>query len=271
VQRVAALALTVVLGAGPDAGTQGRPSAEAEIEAVLAATVPKAPPAEVLVTLEGPDASVYRLEEATVHLDGVPLAISSLSPSGPQPPGTRVSDGDHVVSAKLVFQGKPTGVYPWQTGPRWVLPTRVPLQASHGLRLNVRLVVETNAQAPLGLRLTLQPEVEPQMLMAVDDTPLPPPPRPQLPPPAAEVPVATSSAPPVPEASTPPVAAKKKPKKKAASATKASGTVPASAAVVTKSAASVPPPETLEEATARLRSALAAPADAGKAPRDVPQ
>jgi len=127
-------------------------------------------------------------------------------------------------------------------------------------------LVQTNVQAPVGQRLVLQSEVEPQMLMAVDDVPLPPAPPPQRPP-AVEMPVAASALPPAPEAVAPPPAAKKKPKKKAARATQVSGTVPASAAVA-KGAASVPPAETLEEATARLRSALAAPGDAGTASGD---
>jgi hypothetical protein len=267
VQLLAALALTVVLRAGPDAGSEAQSSAEAEIEALLAGTSPKAPPAEVLVVMEGPDPKVYRLEEATVHLDGAPLAISIVSPSGPPLTGTQVSDGDHMVSARLVYRGQPTGVYPWQTGPRWVLPARVALQASHGLRFTVRLVVEMNAQAPVGQRLALQSEVEPRMLQAVDDAPLPAPPLPPLP---AAMPLAESSVPPPPEASVPRAVAKKKPKKKVARATQVSGAVPASAAV-SKSASTVPPTETLEEATARLRSALAAPGDAGTAVGEIPR
>ena len=267
VQLVAALALTVVLSAEPDAGPMPLPSAEAEVEALLAATARQNPSAEVVVVVEGPDAKVYRLEEATVQLDGAALAISAVSPSGPPRQGTPVSDGDHVVSARLVYRGQPTGPYPWEGGPRWSLPARLTLQASRGLRFTIRLVVETNALAPVpGQRLTLHTEVEPQMLVAVDDAPLPPPPIPRLPPPVL------SPAPPPPEA--PAVAAapaalpKKKAKKKAARTAHASGAaaVPSTAtAAGARAVSGSDTPNALEEATARLRSALAAPGDAGTA------
>jgi hypothetical protein len=333
VQLVAAFALTVVLRAGLDAGP-GQTGAEAEIEALLAKTTLQAPMAEVRVVLEGPDATVYRLEESTVTLDGVtvafsmgvdagpsmalvtvvdagaPWALSDTVDAGPAFPiatvlatdagwplsavsdagpllsaassidagapfaGTQVPDGDHVVAARLVYRGQPTGPYPWQQGPRWVLPGRVPFQASHGLRFTVRLVVEMNAQAPAAQRLVLRPEVEPEMVAAVDDAPLPPPPLPRLPPPPVPTSV-TASAPPLvmatPLAATP---TKKKPKKKVARVTSTTGGVPASAKA-SKAAAGVPgsgeAPVSLEEATARLRNALAAPLDAGAAPAGAPR
>jgi hypothetical protein len=305
VQLVAAFALSVVLRAGLDAGT-GQASAEAELEALLATATPKSPPAEVLVVLEGPDSTVYRLEEVTVQLDGTPTPFSTaadggatsalltdvdgglpfalatvvdagagfplssltdggLPPTaaanvdaGPSSTGTPISDGEHVVSARLVYRGQPTGPYPWQQGPRWVLPARVAFQASHGLRFNVRLVVEMNLQAPAAQRLVLHSDVEPEMLLAVDDAPLPPPPRPRLPP--VPTTVAASMATPVATPATPPPApaAKKRPKKKVARASQPTGAVPV-AAKTSKS-------DALEEATARLRSALAAPADAGALP-----
>jgi hypothetical protein len=303
VQLVAAFALTVVLRAGPDAGPSYT-SAEAELEALLSATTLKSPPAVVVVVVEGPDPRVYRLEEATVHLDGTPLgistvpdagpslgiltvadagpslgistvadagpslAISTLADVGPSPTGTQVSDGDHVVSARLVYRGQPTGPYPWEQGPRWALPARVTFQASHGLRFTIRLVVETNAKAPLAQRLGLHSDVDPEMVVAVDDAPLPPPPLPQLPPPAVESPVAASVSPSAVAPATPPLTspAKKKAKKKVARATHTTSGVPASAAV-SKGAAAVPvaadTPDALEEATARLRTALASPGDAG--------
>ena len=306
-QLVAAFALTVVLRAGPDAGPS-QASAEAELEALLAATTLKSPPAEVLVVVEGPDPKVYRLEEATVHLDGAPVAMSTVADAGPSlatltvayaglplatfniadaglpvaffnvldagpwPTGTQVSDGDHVVSARLVYRGQPSGPYPWQKGPRWVLPARVTFQASHGLRFTIRLVVETNPQAPAAQRLGLHSEVDPEMLVAVDDAPLPAPPLPRLPPPPVETPVAASVTPASAASASPPVtaSAKRKPKKKVARATHPTGGVPASAAVAkgarTVPAAAVDTPDALEEATARLRSALAAPGDAGAPP-----
>jgi hypothetical protein len=318
VQLVAAFALTVVLRAGPDAGPS-QASAEAELEALLAATTLKSPPAEVLVVVEGPDPKVYRLEEATVHLDGAPVAISTVADAGsslatlsvtdagsslatltvadaglalatftiadaglplailpvldagPWPTGTQVSDGDHVISARLVYRGQPTGPYPWEKGPRWALPARVAFQASHGLRFTIRLVVETNAQAPAAQRLGLHSEVDPEMLVAVDDAPLPAPPLPRLPRPAVETPVAASVTPAAAAPASPPVtaSAKRKPKKKVARATHTTGGVPASAAV-SKGAGVVPAAadthDALEEATARLRSALAAPGDAGAPP-----
>ncbi len=329
-QLVAAFALTVVLHAGGlDAGP-GPAAAEAELEALLAKTTLQAPMAEVRVVLEGPDATVYRLEESTVTLDGVTVAFSRAVDAGPSlalgtvvdagapwalsdtvdagPPfpittvlgadagwplsvvtdagpllsaassidagapftGTQVPDGDHVVTARLVYRGQPTGPYPWQQGPRWVLPARVPFQASHGLRFTVRLVVEMNAQAPAAQRLVLRPEVEPEMVGALDDAPLPPPPLPRLPPAPGPTAV-TASAPPLVVAPATPLAAtptKKKPKKKVARVTSTTGGVPASAKA--SKAAAVPgsgeAPVSLEEATARLRNALAAPLDAGAAP-----
>ncbi len=312
-QLVAAFALTVVLRAGLDAGT-GQASAEAELEALLATATPTSPPAEVLVVLEGPDSTVYRLEEVTVQLDGTATPFSTVADAGPTsalptdvdagpsfplgtvldagpvfslsgfadaglPPtasanvdagpsstGTQISDGDHVVSARLVYRGQPTGPYPWQQGPRWVLPARVAFTASRGLRFNIRLAVEMNLQAPAAQRLVLHSNVEPVMLLAIDDAPLPPPPRPQLPP----VPTAVTASVvlPVETPATPPAAAKKKPKKKAARARQATGAVPVAAKTSKAAAAGTSggTAETLEEATARLRSALAAPGDAGALP-----
>jgi hypothetical protein len=260
VQLVAALTLTVVLGAGSDAPPPVRPTAEAEVEAALAASAEKHPPAEVVVVLEGPNGARYRLEEATVQLDGRPLAAAFASAAGPEPKGTPVSDGDHVLSARLVYRGQALGPYPWEEGPRWALPARVTLQASRGLRIRVRLTVETNDRAPaLSQRLALHAAVEPEMLVALDDAPLPPPPEPRLPPPTQEVAAPAATAPP----------ATKKPAKarKVARSTvpaKAGSRSPAAAGSAV--AASAGASESLEEATARLRSALAAPRDAGPAP-----
>jgi hypothetical protein len=240
-------------------------TAEAEVEALLAVTARQTPSAEVAVVVEGPDPAVYRLEEATVRLDGAPLPVSNVVPSGPAAQGTPVSDGDHMVSARLVYRGPPTGPYPWEEGPRWALPARVVLQASRGLRFTIRLVVETNAHAPLAAqRLALHAAVEPQMLMAVDDAPLPPPPAPKLPAPTM---VAPLTAPPiaVTAVSVAP-SAKKKQRKKVSHTTRPVGAVPASAAVAANAGpAAGETTHALEEATARLRSALAAPRDAGAA------
>jgi hypothetical protein len=263
------------LAAGPDAPPAAKPSAEAEVEALLAATAAKSPLAEVVVVVEGPDPKLYRLEEATARLDGAPLPVFAANPSGPPPKGAEMSDGDHVVSARLVYRGQAFGPFPWESGPKWGLPARVQLKASHGLRLTIRLIVETNERAPLATqRLSLRAEVEPQMVVAVDDAPLPPPPLPQLPPPTESVPVATASAPsPSVAAQDAPAAtpSKKRKKKAVARATRPSAAVqaPARPTPVTPSAAPVAPAETgegLEQATARLRSALAAPRDGGTAP-----
>jgi hypothetical protein len=265
---VAAVALTVVLRAGPDTPAATQPSAEEEVEALLAATANKSPPAEVALVVDGPDPKVYRLEEATVRLDGAPMVFSFAAPSGSPPKGTAVSDGDHVVSARLVYRGRPIGPYPWDEGVRWALPARVMLKASRGLRLTIRLTVEANERAMLASqRLGLRSEVEPEMLATVDDAPLPPPPLPKLPPPAELAPVAASSSPPATEfAAKPPTAAPaKKRKQKVARSKSASAIVPAPAA--TGGSAALPPAaDALEEATARLRSALASPRDGGVAP-----
>jgi hypothetical protein len=273
VQLVAAVALTVFLGAGPEVPPAPKPSAEAEVEALLAATSAKSPPAEVVVVVEGPDPKVYRLEEATARLDGVPLPVFAATASGPLPKGAEMSDGDHVVSARLVYRGQAFGPFPWESGPKWGLPARVQLKASHGLRLTIRLTVETNERAPLATqRLSLRAEVEPQMVVAVDDAPLPPPPLPQLPPTTESVPVATASPPSASvaaadaPASTPP---KKRKKKTVARAARPSAAVQTPTRVTPAVAAPAAPADTaegLEQATARLRNALSAPRDGGTAP-----
>lgn len=270
-QLVAAVALVVVLRAGPDAPPAVRPSPEAEVDELLASTARKSPPAEVVVVVEGPDPKVYRLEEATVHLDGTPLAVFAATASGAPPKGAPVSDGDHVVSARLVYRGQAFGPYPWEAGPRWELPARVLLQASHGLRLTIRLIVETNERAPLAAqRLALRAQAEPKMLLAVDDAPLPPPPLPQLSLPTELTPVAASSAPPragVAAELTPAPALKKKRKKPvAARTTRPVAIVPAPPEVKPPVSPAADTPEGLEQATARLRSALAAPRDGGATP-----
>jgi hypothetical protein len=269
---VAAVALTVVLRAGPDAPPVAQPSAEEEVEALLAATTSKSPPAEVLVVLEGPDAKLYRLEDATVRLDGAPFTLSPSAPARTSTKGTEVSDGDHVVSARLVYRGRPIGPYPWDEGPRWILPARVRLKAIHGLRLTVRLTVEDNTGAPtVSQRLGIRSEVEPEMLAVVDDAPLPPPPLPKLPPPSEALPASTTSNPPsalaTVQPAAPPVAKKKK--AKVARSPRPAPAVPASTAapsLAPAATAAVPAAETLEQATARLRSALASPRDGGVAP-----
>jgi hypothetical protein len=269
---VAAVALTVVLRAGPDAPGAAQPSAEEEVEALLAATTSKAPPAEVRVVLDGPDAKLYRLDEATVRLDGAPFALSATPPPGTQSKGTEVSDGDHVVSARLVYRGRPIGPYPWDEGPRWILPARVTLKATHGLRLTIRLIVEVNTAAPtVSQRLSIRSEVEPEMLAVVDDAPLPPPPLPKLPPPSEALPASTTSSPPSALATVAPVAppvAKKKKAKVARSTRPAPSVAAPVPSVAPAAAAAVPGAETLEQATARLRSALASPMDGGVAPSD---
>jgi hypothetical protein len=271
VQLVLGLALTVLLRAGPDAPPVVHPSAEAEVDEVLAAAARKSPLATVVVVVEGPDPKLYHLEEVAVRLDGAPVAVSVAAPSGPAPKGTEVSDGDHVVSARLVYRGQAYGPYPWEAGPRWALPARVLLKARHGLRLTIRLMVETNEHAPqAGQRLALRAEVQPEMLVAVDDAPLPPPPLPELPP-SALTPVAASvTGPSAVVAAELPAAVppKKKKRKKTLARSPSPSAVAPSSAAATPASSAVPTaeaPEGLEQATARLRSALAAPRDGGPA------
>jgi len=258
VQLLWAFALTVVLRAGPEAPPAPRPSPEAELDAQLAAATAKSPPAEVAVVVVGPDAKLYRLEEATVQLDGLPFGAGRADAGASA--AVVVSDGDHVVSARLVYRGQAFGPLPWEEGPKWTLPARVSIQATRGLRFTVRLTVETNPNAPPGQRLSLRSDVEPEMLMPLDDAPLPPPPVAHLPPPLPPVPepapVAT-----IPTAAISPPATTKKKKKKA--------TRPAAAAAAAKAPSTASPSvgssDALEEATARLRSALASPLDGGAA------
>ncbi|MGO9828599.1 MAG: hypothetical protein ACLPJH_00555 [Myxococcaceae bacterium] len=294
VQLLLAFAVTVVLRAEPEASPAVRPSPEAELEAQLAASTSRAPPPEVRVVVVGPDATLYRLEQQTVLLDGIPVAVSAPADAGVgevglsvaadagvsalveagtsaaadggvsaavegvdaglSPWGMVVSEGDHVLSAKLVYRGQPLGPLPWEEGPRWTLPARVSLQATRGLRFTVRLTVEANPLAPAAQRLILLSEVEPEMVVAVDDAPLPPPPVAHLPQPPPPAPVASAAT-----VSPPPTAAKKK-KKKVAKAVPAAA-VPAAA----KGSSATGSADALEEATARLRSALAAPQDGGAA------
>jgi len=256
VQLVLALALTVVLRAGPAAPPVARPSPEAELEALLASTVAKSPPAELTVVVVGPDSKLYRLEEATLRLDGAPLVASSAAADAGATPlkGTVVSDGDHVVSARLVYRGQALGPLPWEEGPKWTLPARVTVQASRGLRFTIRLTVEANEHAPASHRLSLRSEVEPEMLVAVDDAPLPPPPVPKLPAAAALASPASVAAAPTLAAAP----ATKKKKKKVARAAHVSAAATVSAAAPPTGGA-----DALQEATARLKSALAAPSDGG--------
>lgn len=268
-QLVAALALTLVLRAAPDAPppSAARPSAEAELEAQLAATSQTLPPAEVLVVVDGPDPTRFRLEQATLRLDGAPVvavtaaAASSAIAAGKPPAGTTVSDGDHVFTGQLVYRGQALGPHPWEEGPKWTLPARLSLQASRGLRLVIRLTVEVNERAPVpAQRLGLRTDLEPQMMVAVDDAPLPPPPLPTLPPaptaPAAVAAPTDTSPPPraAPTAANPVPPKKKKTAQKSARAARPAA-VPATVSPETA--------ESLEQATARLRAALSAPRDGG--------
>ncbi len=255
---VLALALTMVLRAGPDAPPATRQTPEAEVDALLASTVAKSPLAEVVVVVVGPDPKLYHLEEATLRLDGTPVRATSASEVGPLAQGRAVTDGEHVVTARFVYRGQALGPLPWEEGPVWKLPARVTVQASRGLRFIVRLTVETNERAPAGMRLSLSSDVEPQMLRAVDDGPLPPPPVPHLVPPPVVSPPAPVAAAPSPAAA--PAPKKKAPKKKVARP--AATSVPTAATAVAPAAGSA---DALAEATARLKSALAAPADGGVA------
>jgi hypothetical protein len=266
VELAAAIVLCVVLRAEPDASPPTRPSAEAELEAQLQAGLVQLPPAEVLVLVEGPDPKRYRLEEAVILLDGVRAPLSAPPKPGEPPKGVSVSEGDHVLSARLVYRGQPLGPYPWEEGPRWALPARVTLKASRGLRLTIRLTVEANERAPVVTqRLALQTAVEPEMLVAVDDAPLPPPPLPRLPEPAAAPPpVSTPS--PTATVPPPPAPAKKKPKRVARARPAAPSVAPPAAATVSAPATAAVESDGLDQATARLRAALSAPQDGGTAP-----
>jgi hypothetical protein len=270
VHLAAAIVLSVVLRVEPDASPPARQSPEAELEAQLQASVTKLPPAEVVVLLESPDPKRYRLEEAVIRLDGVPVAVNAVLKPGEPPRSVSVSEGDHVLSARLVYRGPALGPYPWEEGPRWTLPARVSLQASRGLRLHVRLTVEANERAPVVTqRLALQTAVEPEMLVAIDDAPLPPPPK--LPEPVA-APTPLSAPPPPTAVVAPPSPAKKKPTKRVARARTAPPSVaapPAAAVVPTASTAATA--EGLEQATARLRAALSAPRDGGSASDEARQ
>lgn len=264
--HVVALALTVVLGAGPDAPAPARPSPEAELEAELQRASESLPPPEVAVVVEGPDPGRYRLQEATLLLDGAPLPAGAAVRGGQTPTPAQVSAGDHVLSAKLVYRGQALGPHPWEEGPMWTLPARVALQAARGLRITLRLTVETNDRAPVPAgRLSLRSSVEPVMLVAVDDTPPPPAPA-ALPAPAVAAPAPEPAPPPpaAPAVGTPPP--KKKAPKKVARKPPPKAAPAAAAAAVPASATAVDPGDGLEQATARLRAALAAPGDAGTPP-----
>lgn len=270
---VAAFALAVLLRADPDAGAPVRLSPEAELEAELQKATEALPPAEVVVVVEGPDAKRYRLVEATLLLDGSPLPPGAAVAPGGTAKGAPVSNGDHVLAAKLVYQGAPLGVRPWEEGPQWILPARVALKANRGLRITLRLTVETNDRAPVpAKRLSLSSAVEPVMLVAVEEAPppaAPKPPAPEVAAPAPEPAVPAASVPAATPAPEKPPPAKKKPAKKVARkpAPKPAPAATATAAAVPASAAAAESNDGLEAATARLRAALAAPRDGGTSPR----
>ena len=251
----------VVLRAGPEAPP---PSPEAELEQLLAATTTKAPPPEVAVVVASPDPKLYRLTDIVVRLDGAPFAALPATDGGAAPKGVVVSEGDHVVTARLVYRGQALGPLPWEEGPKWMLPARVSIQANRGLRFTIRLTVEANERAPATQRLALHSEVEPEMLMPVDDAPLPPPPVAHLPPPRVATPIPVAVASTAPAVETPAVPKRKK--KKAARAARPAAAAPAAApaaAAVSSAPSGASNADALEEATARLRSALAAPRDGG--------
>jgi len=271
VHVVAAFALAVLLRADPDAGAPVRLSPEAELEAELQKATETLPPAEVVVVVEGPDAHRYKLVEATLLLDGAPLPPGAAVASGGTAKGAPVSDGDHVLAAKLVYQGAPLGVRPWEEGPQWILPARVSLNATRGLRITLRLTVEANERAPVpSKKLSLRSEVEPVMMVAVEEPPpplAPKPPPPEVAAPAPESAVPAAAAPAATSSPEKPAPAKKKPAKKVARkpAPKPAPATPAKAAAVPASAAAAESTDGLEAATARLRAALSAPRDGGVA------
>ena len=97
-QLVLAFALTVVLRAGSDAPAPTRPTPEAELEAQLASSISRAPVAEVVVVVVGPDPTRYHLEDVTLLLDGTPVRAARGTETGPVAQGRAVPDGDHVVT-----------------------------------------------------------------------------------------------------------------------------------------------------------------------------
>jgi hypothetical protein len=266
VHVVAAFALAVLLRADPDAGAPVRLSPEAELEAELQKATESLPPAEVVVLVERPDPHKYKLVEATLLLDGVPLPPGAAVAPGGTAKGAPVSNGDHVLAAKLVYQGTPLGVRPWEEGPQWILPARVSLKATRGLRITLRLTVEANERAPVpGKKLSLRSEVEPVMMVAVEEPPPPPAPRPAVPEVAGPAPEPVAPAPAAAPPPGKPPPAKKKPAKKVARkpAPKAVPAAAATAAAIPASAGAAESNDGLEAATARLRAALGAPRDGG--------
>ena len=208
----------------------------------------------------GPDPTRYHLEDVTLLLDGTPVRAATGTESGPLAQGRAVPDGDHVVTARLVYRGQPLGPRPWEEGARWTLPAKVTVQARHGLRFIVRLSVDTNEKAPAGQRLSLQSDVEPVMLVAVDDAPLPPPPVPHLAPPPE---VAAAPCKGGGRGERRPLLPPRRRRRRRRPGRPARPRLPTTLSATAPAAAAADP---LAEATSRLKSALAAPADGGTAP-----
>jgi hypothetical protein len=206
-------------------------SAADELEAELRAQI-SIPEPELVIVTDGPDPERYGLAEALVEVDGAPVP-------GPVQPGwgkelyrSRITPGNHVISAQFVYRAGKTGPFPWNDSYRYRVPGKVELQAQRGLRLIVHLRVETRDEAEdTRSRLAFRAALEPEMIARIDDAPLPPPPTPKLAP-APEAAPAVVPAAPVP------------PKKRIAKAPKKKKATTAAS---------------LDVATARLKKAIAQP------------
>jgi len=212
-----------------------------ELDAELAAQV-KIPGPELVVITDGPDPARFELVEGVVELDGRALP-------GPVEPGWgktlfrgSLPPGNHVLAAFFGYRASRTGPYPWSGAYAYRVPGKVEFQAERGLRLTVHLRVEVHEdREDPKARLAFRGALEPEMIAQVDDTPVPPPPKvvstpAELVAPAlAPTPVAS-----VPATPAPAKTKKPRPKKKT-------------------SVAAAP---SLDAATARLQSSLAAPAAA---------
>jgi hypothetical protein len=207
-------------------------SAADELEAELRAQI-SIPDPELVIVTDGPDPERYGLAEALVEVDGAPVP-------GPVQPGwgkelfrSRITPGNHVITAQFVYRASKTGPFPWNESYRYRVPGKVELQAQRGLRLTVHLRVETHEEAEDSRsRLAFRAALEPEMIAHVDDAPLPPPPTPKL---APSQPETAPSAVPVAPVSPSKRVAKTPKKKKATTAA------------------------SLDVATARLKKAIAQP------------
>lgn len=139
------------------------------------------PPPSLEIRFDGLSADGYTLEDSNFTLDGAPLP----SPLNPGPVERRssivyfgiVSPGDHQLEVELIFRSAPqVGLFSYADERRYKVPGRFVLTAERGLVVRVDLMIEVDEHsADAKKRLRLQGSMQPRMVAAIDDAPLPEP------------------------------------------------------------------------------------------------